>query len=629
MGLFHRRKKEDKTAAAPEPKRLLRKARRSARITQSPNAENASPHELSVEESGVSEDGQGPEGPGNVQGENIRRHTRDERGRTEPSSYGDSPLNYLQTDDYTHDCNRPNDNNVHSRLYNGEYPREHNHSYTANVNSSSIDTNDDSYDSTPGLSRSVSPALSDTETLAYTKTQRLQLQETYAENFSVYLPYLLRRLRVENRRRSPSPSSDTTVASIQPAIMGRSVDEYTHKRTMVVASELLGKILVFASAEDFEAFKISQKNKERGDKGEKKKEKAKSDKSKRRSSDGQPKNSIPESRQQRNSMSENRQQRNSIHESRQRHNSIHENGQRHNSIHERHARNSTSGTHQNGHLNSNHHSGVSAEDGQAANPILRVSVPYMSVFRRKVPYMIFECLSEGELVPFCAVHMRTHAHFRRYLMHFTPPNGTPFTVAVFQNNFRPFSDFEYNHTRFRVVGTSVAAHYLSPYNPELKLLVVDATQPALCDNLVPRARRPSRRGSAASTSSSERMPSSEMEDPVPEASNRILLEDSGGFSRPVRNYIPNELPPFGLFMDACAEPGSRSLLPRKFADAGKVVLYEPPEQESSLDSLVLTSVMLTLRETALRTTTRYPNSVLLGPMAALYQSQTPGITASM
>ncbi|EEQ36482.1 hypothetical protein CLUG_00605 [Clavispora lusitaniae ATCC 42720] len=611
MGLFHRRKKQDKTAAAPEPKRLLRKARGSARITQSPNAENASPHELSVEESQASEDRQGPAGPGNGQGENIRRHTRDERGRTEPSSYGDSTFNYPQTDDYTHDCNRPNDNNVHSRLYNTEYPREHNHSHTANVNSSSIDTNDDSYDSTPGFSRSVSPALSDTETLAYTKTQRLQLQETYAENFSVYLPYLLRRLRVENRRRSPSPSSDTTVASIQPAIMGRSVDEYTHKRTMVVASELLGKILVFASAEDFEAFKISQKNKERGDKGEKKKEKAK-----RRSSDGQPKNSIPESRQ-RNSMSENR-QRNSIHENRQR-----------NSIHERHARNSTSGTHQNGHLVSNHHSGASAEDGQAANPILRVSVPYMSVFRRKVPYMIFECLSEGELVPFCAVHMRTHAHFRRYLMHFTPPNGTPFTVPVFQNNFRPFSDFEYNHTRFRVVGTSVAAHYLSPYNPELKLLVVDATQPALCDNLVPRARRPSRRGSAASTSSSERMPSSEMEDPVPEASNRILLEDSGGFSRPVRNYIPNELPPFGLFMDACAEPGSRSLLPRKFADAGKVVLYEPPEQESSLDSLVLTSVMLTLRETALRTTTRYPNSVLLGPMAALYQSQTPGITASM
>lgn len=620
MGLFHRRKKQDKTAAAPEPKRLLRKARGSARITRSPNAENASPHELLVEESGASEDRQGPERPGNGQDENVRSQPLEERGRIESSSYRDSPLNYHQSNAYAHDCNRPNDNNVHSPLYNTEYPREHNHSYTANVNSSSIDTNDDPYDSTPGLSRSVSPALSDTETLAYTKTQRLQLQETYAENFSVYLPYLLRRLRVENRRRLPLPSSDTTVASIQPAIMGRSVDEYTHKRTMVVALELLGKILVFASAEDFEAFKISQKNKERGDKGEKKKEKAK-----QRLSDGQPKNSIPESRQ-RNSMSENR-QRNSMSENRQR-NSIHENRQR-NSIHERHARNSTSGTHQNGHLNSNHHSGASAEDGQAASPILRVLVPYMSVFRRKVPYMIFECLSEGELVPFCAVHMRTHAHFRRYLMHFTPPNGTPFTVAVFQNNFRPFSDFEYNHTRFRVVGTSVAAHYLSPYNPELKLLVVDATQPALCDNLVPRARRPSRRGSAASTLLSERMPSSEMEDPVPEASNRILLEDSGGFLRPVRNYIPNELPPFGLFMDACAEPGSRLLLPRKFADAGKVVLYEPPEQESSLDLLVLTSVMLTLRETALRTTTRYPNSVLLGPMAALYQSQTPGITASM
>lgn len=393
--------------------------------------------------------------------------------------------------------------------------------------------------------------LSDTDTLAYTRTQRLQLQESYSENYRVYLPYLLRRMRLGAREVPPDSASDTTITPAPAGVMGREVDEYFCKRTMVVAQALLGKTMVFGSREEFERFRNQHDNR----------------------------------------------------------------------------------------------------------PALRVLVPYMSMFRRRVPFMVFERPADtdgaelagatgapgatnaaafagaaraasrptrtaeptsrtatrngaredrgsaklpGECpeTPFCNVFMRSGQYYRRFLLRFA--NGD--VVAVFQHNFLPFADFCFRGTRFRIIGTSMAPYLMAPYSPQLRLLVVDDAQPALCDRLVPRAQE-----HAAWNSRME--PS---DDPVPHESNPLVIEAASilpSIIIPLR-FIPHERPPFGLCMDATVYRGRRPIF-RKYADAAQVMVYEARGGETDL--LVLTAVMMSLRENGLRTAVRYPNTVGGGP----------------
>lgn len=368
-----------------------------------------------------------------------------------------------------------------------------------------------------------SSALSDTDTLTYTRAQRLQLQESYAENFRVYLPYLLRRMRMGVAEVAPDSASETTIAPAPAGVMARAVDDYDTKRTMVVAQALLGKTVVFGSVAQYERFRV-------------------------------------------------------------------------------------------------------AREGL---PVLRVLVPYMSLFRRRVPFMVFErCdgaaggASAGSAggtagadladsagagagaagdPPFCTVHVRSTQHYRRFLLRFADGD----TVAVFQHNFLPFADFCFRDTRFRVLGTSVAPYLMAPYSPQLRLLVVDSAQPALCDRLVPKLHQhaPWPAPSPAPAPG---------DDPVPHLSNPLVVEAAA--ARPSAmvppRYIPNERPPFGLCMDACVYGGRRPLF-RKYADAAQVVVYEARGGDTEL--LVLTAVLLALRENGLRSAVRYPNALGGGP----------------
>lgn len=486
-----------------------------------------------------------------------------------------------------------------------------------------------------GVSDVASVALSETETLAYSRRQRMDLQDTFDENFTGYLPFVLRQLRRQHEQSMGEGEEeadarittsdlimkddsdfddDKTIASglddYQRHIMRRKTSKYNYKRLLVVASEFIrSNTYVFPDLESFRVFRYLRSNNKRLRK---------------------------------NSMI--------VYEP---------NG----NIKRIPRRASVS-----------EHEGLPDVDDGVVDmrqhiipleyklkgsglPLFKILVPYMSSFRKKVPYMVFRRYREIPAPPslflkqeneddekfesyeFCTIHMKTFQQYKRYVLQFTPENAPPFKVFVFQNNYRPFTDFKYKDTRFRVIGSSLVTAYLMNYNPDLKLIVIDEDQPALCDNLVNKKSGLDRRGSR-SGARDDTLPPEEMANPVPEESNRILKEDEGGFLHAVkRNFIPNNMPPFGRFLDSCVYPIELLLFPKKYSEVGKIELYQAlennahPDMSSTLsvdlDQLVLTTVLLTLRETSLRTTNRYSNGSLVSRIGSLGAAPGFGPTAGM
>ncbi|GEQ68443.1 hypothetical protein JCM33374_g2111 [Metschnikowia sp. JCM 33374] len=231
-------------------------------------------------------------------------------------------------------------------------------------------------------------------------------------------------------------------------------------------------------------------------------------------------------------------------------------------------------------------------------PILKIVVPYMSTFRPKTPYMIFRRYFESPRHddPISAKESR----FSNY----------DFFLA-FQNNYRPFTDFNYKDTGFRIFGTSKYLSYPSYYNPELKLFILDEDQASLADNLISKPK-----SSIFSMSGKKKgFDDQAFESLVPSPNNPIIRRETEFEDSPVYgNSVPHGMPSFGKFLDACAYTKEDSILPKRYSEVGKLAVYEGPlesqssEQVSSLtvdeDSVVLTTVFLALRETNLRTALR-------------------------
>jgi hypothetical protein len=113
----------------------------------------------------------------------------------------------------------------------------------------------DEYDS-DGLAESA--PLSDTATLRNSRKERLQLQDTFRANFDGYLPYVIRRQRVERAADDASASSQETVASFEARypIMGATHAAYRAKLLIVLVSEFMKlSLLVFASRELFALYR--------------------------------------------------------------------------------------------------------------------------------------------------------------------------------------------------------------------------------------------------------------------------------------------------------------------------------------------------------------------------------------
>lgn len=504
-------------------------------------------------------------------------------------------------------------------------------------------------------------ALSESETLALSEPQHFELQDSYQDNFTAYLPFLLRRLRIQQRRihyavRNPlhqgsdlpmaaneasqgPPQDDVavedsddekTISSLQHGyycIMNRSMTSYNRKSSLLVVSEFIkSATYVFPSPESYALFKELR-------------------------------------------LSKNKQQqkrRNSVIVYDENNNISRITGASLDSLPQTSTSNSIIG---NSIIDRRRHIiPVEYKIKGTGLPIFKISAPYMSSFRRKTPYMVFrkyleiphkplaththESDDSFESYVFCQVHTKMFLPYKRYLFHFTPAGGPSFSIYVFQNNSRPFTDFTYKGTRFRIFGTQVPLAYVLTYSPELKLFVLDDLQPSLADNLIERERRsdllsrssqhrssekhvssfpdesPITSGNSSSSSSFP-SPTSPTEDtwldPVPRSDNPIVLDSEDIVRANGQTFIPNNSPPFSRFVDSNVYQGSL-FIPKRYSEVGKVEVYQDPDELRNVDpqstyaidtdALVLTTILLTFREVNLRMANRQHRTNRASPFGA-------------
>lgn len=456
-----------------------------------------------------------------------------------------------------------------------------------------------------------SVALSETETLAQPKSHRWDLQETYNENYTEYLPYVINRLRAQrldelraggpmNVDVSPTATSDddeTMISELEldECILRRPTSVWNLKRSLVVSREFIkGTTYVFPDMRSFEKFRYLRSNQKKLNKntyivydaeGNIKKVKGR-----------------PPSEENLGPLTD----KGIVIDQRQ------------------------------------HIIPVDYKLRGDGLPILKIVSPYMSSFRKKVPYMVFRKYRQIPLRPkvgesdedenyelfvFCTVHVKNFSLYRRYTFHFTPEDQPALKLLVFQNNHRPFADFNYQDTRFRLSGTSLTNPYLMSYNPELKLLVLGSRQDSLCDNIIDKLQQSAYKKSGSTINLHEtgsNVAPEDLPNPVPNPRNPILTDDDGPLLKAsIRTYILNKMPPFGRFLDSCAYMDDSPLFPKKYSETGKVEVYQDntnmdPHIDLSLassidhDTLVLTTVFLTLQETRTRNTNRYASNKFMG-----------------
>lgn len=473
-------------------------------------------------------------------------------------------------------------------------------------------------------------ALSDSETLAQPRRHRLNLQDTYEDNFHAYLPYVLRRRRLERNGYfddASVASSEQTVMAQQTTILGRAPAAFDFKRSLVVAREFIkSTTYVFPDSASFELFRQLRSSRKHN------KDTIAYDadgnirrlRSDPRDLPRDPSGSRNESR---DGSRDGREAKDDyIIDTRLHIIPIH-----------------------------------SKLKGEGL-PLFKVVVPYMLSFRRKVPFMVFRRYLEVPERPrpgdpgdedksfesyvFCAVQVKTFSSYKRFVLHFTPKNRPAFNVLVFQSNYTPFADFNYGGTRFRVVGTALSNPYLLTYNPELKLHVLDATQSSLCDNVVNKQPGWVVRSSTPHPADVQLVDDpADLPNPVPSPTSPTLKYSDCIYSRSgSTRYIPANLPPFGRFLDACAYEDDGPFFPKKYNNVGTLELYQGHPGNSrgtgvggtgaststtfsvEFDTLVLTTVLLALQETRVRNTTRYPSTKIGGRIGAL-SAGPPGMVA--
>ncbi|KAK6465003.1 hypothetical protein DFJ63DRAFT_310106 [Scheffersomyces coipomensis] len=544
-----------------------------------------------------------------------------------------------------------------------------------------------------------SVALSETDTLYYDKRHRLELQETYNDNFTLYLPFIIRQMRIESQRLNTAihqslhteyDTTDSTTRSSTPhesdnsaqnryhtnplydlddldddlptiidesitvdpsvannLILNKSTSKFNLKRDVIVVTEFMkNNTYVFTSNASFELFKSLRSNikKDRKnsvivyDKGG----------SIRRLSNVKREDFNTNDR---TSISANKEY---IIDDRQ------------------------------------HIVPLNYKVKGLGLPLFKIQVPYMSTFKKNAPFMIFKKYREIPTQPlkqdyengrssssskhadkekdesdnyesynFCTIYSKFFQRVRRFIFHFKYINKhnqvEEFKVIMFLNNYKPYADFNYRNTRFRIIGPAIPSGYIMNYNPHLRLLIIDDDKPSLCDNLINKKpgfeiskmiKRSSSNGStnedSVDTNDIVVIGSTTYTNAYPNP-NSALMQDSPFLNTGVEqkhSYISDKLPPFGAFKDALLylrEPSN--ILPKKYSEAGKIQVYQDNSAirdhdnlDSTLsfdvDSMVLTCVLCTLREVSIRNSNKAPNSNLgvVGRFGA-FPVQSPGVTA--
>lgn len=479
-------------------------------------------------------------------------------------------------------------------------------------------------------------ALSETDTLCATRKQRLELQDTYTDNFSMYLPFVLRQLRLaesreqaEDRRRREARASagrggrsdgsnalpvdhfdedydaeNDTVAdddlstifndSQSPEeqfdidhrkIMDRNLSAYNHKRLVVfVGCTLKSDVLIFPTSESFKLFKQLRANIKKERKSSVIVYDAQGNIKKVTPSNGANKNEYTN------------------------------NGNNDEVIDDR-----------------NHIVPVSYKIKGQGLPALRMILPYMSTFRKNTPYLIFKKFKEVPSAPkpsdqkqndidfetfdYCYVYLKYSLNYRRFIFEFYPNSPSCFKLVMFESTFKPFADFNYKQTRFRVIGTTISTGLVCEYNPHMRLLIIDDDEPSLCDGII------NKKPSSGFMKLKKKPLSLEKEEyiefdinkpstyinPIP--NSKFVDED--GFSNCCHHratFIPNNLPPFGCYKDASLyKVDHASFIPRKHFEIGKGEIYQ--NLQSVAAAAAATTTTTTISSSSTTTTTTTPSAI--------------------
>lgn len=482
-----------------------------------------------------------------------------------------------------------------------------------------LDTNDH-YDGPSAGNQSdvASVALSETDTLFHDKKKRTELQDSYDDNFNLYLPYVVRQMRLRTKQReeraqqSEGPKSDyesdadddlSTIFDEFPQaeaplprpgvakILEKPTSVFNLKRSYILSSEFIkNSTYIFISNESYQLFRELKSNKKRNhfmvynpDGSLKLYEEAKPDHY-----------NIP--------------------------------------------------AHPLQFVDTRSH--IIPLDYKIKGkglPLFKMQVPYMSSFRKNAPYIVFKKYRETPLpisvdtagkalddeyesYTFCTVHTKHFNKVRRFIFTFHHPElEKDFQVVMFLNNIRPYTDFNYKNTRFRVIGTPVATIYESTHKFQFRLLIVDEGTPSLCDNIIDRKQSLFELLKIIKRRGSDAVEDKQKEDdtnlnPYPEPSNPLMLDDpflSNALFRNL-NYISDILPPFANYMAREIYAPTTNVLPKKFTEVGKIELYQDNQQQIpedldstksvDIDSMVLTCIMSTLHEISIRSANKVNSS---------------------
>ncbi|RLV91477.1 hypothetical protein JA1_003859 [Spathaspora sp. JA1] len=272
-------------------------------------------------------------------------------------------------------------------------------------------------------------------------------------------------------------------------------------------------------------------------------------------------------------------------------------------------------------------------------PLLRMHTPVMSSFRKNSPYALFRRFREIPLPPdpkstsnekrhddleyesyiICKVYSKFFPNFRRFIFEFDNiPDVPNFKVLMFQSNLRPFADFNYKSTRFRLIGITPTSGLVSQYNPHIRLLVLDDDQESLCDKVINKKqgfefsdiikKRKDSTSTADTSTFSESVPLSYI-NPYP--TNNLAREDiTTALMLPTRTrYISNNLPPFGECKESILyKPDESSLFPKKFSESARMAIYQDNSDLNNdidstlsvdIDSIVMNCIIATLREVSI------------------------------
>lgn len=292
-------------------------------------------------------------------------------------------------------------------------------------------------------------------------------------------------------------------------------------------------------------------------------------------------------------------------------------------------------------------------------PLLKMQSTRMHSFRKNEPQLTFRKFKENvtqsiriddgsdfETFDYCFVYHKSFQNYDRSIFEFLPNTSSCFKVVMFQASFKPFADFNYKGTRFRVIGTSVPNGFHSMNNQQMKLLVIGDDQPSLCDDIVndkPKSGKLSfshfkkrDKGSSSAHAVFDINDAKTYINPIPKPEKLVEVLKLCCANR--LSFIPKSLVPFGGLKGVASPKSQLGLISLKYKDLEIIELYQdllesmaampsPSDgtaEQSFLnctlsvddDTLVLAVIFTTLKEIAIETagknssaTVRYPKGV--------------------